>query len=667
MAIPHFVSVNDIVGLPGMPDTIAGVQAYIRRHAWSTVNYEQGGELIRKRQGKGGGYEYAIDLLPEAVRAALTVAPSQAQTDKRTALWQVYNDATITAKTQAMARAEAVRAVEHIARGNTTITEARQKVAGSHGVSVSSLARFAQLTKNVASADYPAALVGDYKGVGGKKQAIASDLIEMAHTLYYRPEQPSFAQVYRELAVMAASQGWTLPKERTLQRRVVRDANKDMATLARKGRKALEDTTSMQRRDVRHLHPMEVVNADYRRFDLFVTFDDGEVARPQVCIIQDVRTSMMLAARIEKTANSTGVRLAMLDVCGRFGVPSKLYIDNGREFASTVLTAGSINRNRHFGRKINAPAPIDGVFKGVGMDIHFTQPYSGRSKPIERGFRDLASDVDKDPRLAGAYVGNNPLAKPDNYKGKDGAVPLALFEQVLADKVTEHNTRQGRQGRDYAGRSFVEVFAEGYEAAQETGKIQPASQAHLDMLRLESKPIKVKRNGEVRLLGTDYGHITLREHAGESVIARFDPDDLAQPVSVYDARGRMVCIAEPIGTVRFDDVDAARETLRARKQIVKAAKEQDDAIKRIGISQAASVLARAYEDRTLAVEHDNAKVVPFRLPSPPSPDDPIIPWPPTPPTPPTPPLPPLPSLPSPVSSDPLEQLKAGLARLEQQQ
>lgn len=609
----QFVAIDEIVGMPGMPSTPAGVQAYIDRNNWWRADLVSGGALIRKRQGQGGGYEYAIQLLPESVRTALAVQAPTDAADRRTQLWGKYNASTAQAKALAQNRAEAMREVARLQREGATRTAARQQVAQTHGISTSSLARFAQSVQKVAIADYPAVLVGDYKSVGRKKDTIDAEVLEIAHTLYYRPEQPSFAQVYRELAVIAPTKGWSLPNERTLQRRVVSDsAKRDMHTLKRKGRKALEDTTPIQRRDVRHLHPMEIVDADYRRFDLFVEFEDGEICRPQVCCIHDIRSSMMLAARIEKTANSTGVRLAMLDVAMRFGIPSKLYIDNGREFASTALTAGSNNRNR-WKISTRGEQDIEGLFPQLGMEVHFTKPYSGQSKPIERAFRDIASDVDKDPRLAGAYVGNAPQNKPDNYKGKTGAVPIALFEQVLADKLTDHNARQGRKGRDYKGRSFVEMFATGYETAMQAGKIQVASEAHLDMLRLESKPLRVKKAGEIRLLSTDYGNLELRPFAGQRVNARFDPDNLHLPISVYDERGRLICQAEPVGTVRFDDADAARETARMRKQIVRAAREQAEAESRIGISEAAKLLGNAYEAR-----QETNKILPFvgRRPTP---------------------------------------------------
>ncbi|WP_332460286.1 transposase domain-containing protein [Pseudophaeobacter flagellatus] len=77
--------------------------------------------------------------------------------------------------------------------------------------------------------------------------------------------------------------------------------------------------------------------------------------------------------------------------------------------------------------KVREEDPL-GVLPLLGIQIHWATPAHGQAKPIERAFRDLASDVAKDPCFAGAYVGNRPDAKPENY-GKR----LVRYKLVVAD------------------------------------------------------------------------------------------------------------------------------------------------------------------------------------------------------------------------------------------
>ncbi len=611
-----FLTVDDMAGLPGLPSTVAGVHAYIDRHDWWVHNSQADNGLIRRREGKGGGFEYAASLLPEAAREAYLAKQTipQADTEARNALWKSYRAASAEHKETANARANAVREVEKRASSGQTIKTARAAVAATTGCSITSLARWATAVRGVQGIDYPAVLVSIYSTVGAKKQPIDNAIVDLARGLYLRGERPAFAQVYREVCIAARANGWEVPLEKTLRRRVVSECNKDVVTATRAGGKALQATMPSQRRSVSSLAVMEAVNADYREHDLFVEFPDGTVTRPQVCMFQDLRSSMMLSWRIEQTANSTGVRLAAHDMVRRYGVPRKLTIDNGREFAGTTLTAGSKNRNR-FKKKtkeIAKPDEFHGVFTNLGIEVHFAKPGHGQAKPIERGFGDFAKDVDKDPRFAGSYIGNNPLAKPHNYQGRKAPIPYALFETVLIDKVIEHNTRPGRRGRDYNGKSFLEVFEAGHSAAIKAGIVQIPTDSILDALLMASKPVKVKQTGEIRLLSTDYGSITLREHAGKTVIARYDPDDLARPIQIYDGFGAYICAADPVSAVEFYDSDAAREHARALKKFNRATREATEAERVMGIHKAAAIVAKSYDHQREEVREEYSNnVLPF--------------------------------------------------------
>jgi hypothetical protein len=96
----------------------------------------------------------------------------------------------------------------------------------------------------------------------------------------------------------------------------------------------------------------------------------------------------------------------------------------------------------------------------LGVKTHWTLPYRGSSKPIERAWRDLCEYVAKHPAMAGAYTGNKPTAKPDSYRER--AIPIDEFRAHVDREIAAHNARQGRATETAKGRSFDATFAESY-------------------------------------------------------------------------------------------------------------------------------------------------------------------------------------------------------------
>ena len=52
-------------GLPDVPNTRQGVDALIKRSRWQETS------LARRREGRGGGWEYSWKLLPQDARRSL--------------------------------------------------------------------------------------------------------------------------------------------------------------------------------------------------------------------------------------------------------------------------------------------------------------------------------------------------------------------------------------------------------------------------------------------------------------------------------------------------------------------------------------------------------------------------------------------------------------------
>lgn len=403
---------------------------------------------------------------------------------------------------------------------------------------------------------------------------------------YLRLEQPSAMACYRRLKSLAKVNGWRIPScARSLVRRIEKEFPREALLLARHGVRALDRMRPAQLRDHSVFAALEAVNADGHRVDVFVSWPDGQIARPWLLAWQDLYSGKLLSWRFDASENSHAVRLAFGDLLDDFGIPSHAYLDNGRSFASKWMTGGTPNRYRF---KVREGEPV-GLLTNLGVTVHWATPYHGQAKPIERAFRDLAENLAKHPEFRGAYVGRNPQAKPENYGSR--AVPLERFLEVAREVILEHNARAGRQSPVCNGvLSFDDAFARSY--ATVVVKKPAPSQRHLWLLAAEQLRTN-KVDGSIRIFDNVYWSEPLKDFVGAPVVVRFDPNDLKRGVHVYTDDERYICEAECQQAVGFNDVAAAQERRRESNRIRRAARDQLEASVRIEALDALQQLPRS--------------------------------------------------------------------------
>jgi len=246
-----------------------------------------------------------------------------------------------------------------------------------------------------------------------------------------------------------------------------------------------------------------------------------------------------------------------------WGIPQHVLLDNGREFAAKAITGGSPTRYRFKVRDED----ILGLFTSLGCDIHWATPYAGQSKPIERAFRDMCDAIAKDPRFAGAWTGNRPEAKPENYGSR--AIDLEQFLEVLAEGIEEHNTRQGRRSEVAWGRSFVEVFDESYA----TAPIRKATEAQRRLWLLGAEGLRAEsKSGRIRFQGSEFWADWMHEIAGQRVIIRFDPAGFFDGLHIYSQNNAYLGHAPCLVKAGFFDMAEARTHARHRNAWMAAEK-----------------------------------------------------------------------------------------------
>lgn len=587
MTEQEWFSAVDVAGLPDMPTTARRVRDRAERERWK----------FRERAGRGGGREYHIDSLPARAQVGLrTAAPLDEATQraKRESLWRAYERKPTAAKDEAMQRLLIIDEVIATMDAGHSLIAATQTVAVRHAVSASTLRRWHADTRDLNRADWLPALIPGHTG-RNKTAECSPEAWDYFRADFLRVERPAAAACYDRLQRVAAGRGWNVPSVKTLLRRIEREIARPARVLAREGRDALLRSYPAQQRERNVFHALEAVNADGHKFDVFARWPDGSIARPVLVGWQDLYSGKILSWRVDGTEHSGLVRLSYGDMVERYGVPSVAYMDNGRTFASKLISGGAVTRYRF---KIREEDPT-GILVQLGTEPRWTTPYHGQAKPIERAWRDLCEYVAKHPAFVGAYTGNKPTAKPENYRS--AAVPLDQFLAVLAQEIAAHNARPGRRSAVCAGRSFDAAFDESYAASP----IRKATAEQRALWLLAADGVTASRvDGSIALFGNRYWCEALGDYAGRKVIVRFDPDALKAGVIVYTLDGRKIGDAECSVAAGFDDQNAARDHARARTQYRRGAQTMLDAERRMSASRAATLLPN-----TQAPEPPATKVV----------------------------------------------------------
>lgn len=565
------------LNLPEVPATVRGVNATATREGWQSEKNTLGQPLARKRKGRGGGWEYHFSLLPH--RAQLKLVADERRRERaateptrkvqkadvdRDQMWGWYDALPSKIKAKAEERLRILDAVRDLRRGGMLKNLAVELVAEKEGVSSSTVWNWLNLCAGKDRADWLPYLAPRHVG-RTKTVECHADAWEALKADYLRLSKPPFESCYRRVKAIADANGWGMPSQRTLERRMATEIPKAVMILLREGEDALRDMYPAQERDRTSLHAMEAVNIDGHKWDVFVRWPDGTISRPLMVAIQDLYSNKCLAWRVDKSENSDLVRLALADVFRDYGLFDRIYMDNGRAFASKYITGGTPNRYRF---KVKPEDPT-GILTNLDIEVTWTRPYSGQSKPIERMFRDFCDNIAKHPVFEGAYTGNKPDAKPENYGTK--AVPLDEFLAVVEDGIRLHNARPNRRTRVCQGsKSFDDVFNASYAISP----IRKATEEQVRMCLLAAQNVRTDiRSGAIKLLENRYWSDCLHDHINQAVTVRFDPDRLHDGVHVYRLDGGFIGHAACIDAVGFSDTSAARDHAAKRKRYIKATKE----------------------------------------------------------------------------------------------
>ena len=309
-------------------------------------------------------------------------------------------------------------------------------------------------------------------------------------------------------------------------------------------------------------HPNEIWELDDTKQDLILEFEeDGEKREKRFALVGaiDVYTRRR-KFQIYETANSEAVLLLLRRCLLDWGKPIRVKTDNGKNYVSS--------RTELF-------------LRALEIGIERCDPYSPQQKPhIERLFRTLQHG---EFEMLPGYCGHSVAERQDIRDEKDPyrlRMSPAAFQAWL-DKWCEKAHLSGSEGLN--GRSPIEVLAESIRKGWQVRSV--ADERLLDFLILPVATRKVQKSG-IQVNNRYYVAGELGKLVGHEVHVRWHPEN-PNDIYVYanDSLDQFVCIAKwlnPMTAEQQQQVAAAgKATYKQVQAEVKEKQKQAKTLKRV--------------------------------------------------------------------------------------
>lgn len=492
-------------------------------------------------------------------------------------LWRRFEAQTAKLKRKALQDREACLFWQLMKAHGVHYTEALKEIKEAFGMGKSTIYDKLKLIRGYDPDLWPALLIGQWDGRNAKTVVWP----EFAFHYFMRQALVPGAKVktaWKRTVRQAEKEGWGKVPSYDTALADFRKLPADVVTLALKGETALKARApSVRRAYDMPLH--EVWSLDGRRKDLMVVDTQGKLGPPGkvfrlwILAIEEIRARYLVGYAIGAALNADLVRAAFLDALRRTGriIPRTIQMDNGMENAAKEITGGAPWRRR--GKVLEGE--IIGLFPMLGIDVSWATPAHGQTKPVERLFGTLAGMVETRPEFRGAYCGNSPDARPEEWDASK-AVPLEVVEALLREEIGAYHQTPHR-GHGMQGRSPYQVYVE--EGAKPGVVLRRITEPQERMCALSAAPVTIRKNdGGFTLHGAFcYSEETARLAPGKGYYVRYNPGDLSDTLYVYRGE-KLLCTARKVERTGWNDKASAKATVKARRNYMKKVKEQAEAL-----------------------------------------------------------------------------------------
>lgn len=412
------------------------------------------------------------------------------------------------------------------------------------------------------------------------KKAVPKEVFDIFEYFYLDQSQKSIqlCMTLTELEIKQHSEKYNrellpLPSRASFVREIERSIPVPVLKYYRKGEKAFKDECANYiERSYDDLASNDIWVCDNHTFDIFV--NDGESKKPIRVYLTgflDVRSRKMVGWYVTDAPSSDATLQALRRGIEAYGIPKRIYSDNGREF----LTHDIGGRGFRKSAKTNEHEPPT-ILQHMGIDFRTALVKNARAKIIERAFLDMKEGFSK---LFDGYTGGTIAERPERLKitGKKAGnfVLIDEFREYVDIYIKGWFNKQPHTGRGMNGKTRDDVYA----ACLFEQRVATTDELNLMMMRT-SRMQTVNRGVKIKFYDVDirfYSDELIMNHDHEKVYVRYNPDNLAQ-VRVYDEQDRFLCTAKqqnPLGYFASkDEIGEAMRESRTLGRAVKAYKKQ---------------------------------------------------------------------------------------------
>lgn len=498
--------------LPGLPKTESGVTRKAKKEHW----------IRRRRQGRGGGWEYSLKSSPaETQMAFIERTLNLSETNTKEAPTQ--KDVTQMKPWQREIADKRMMLVKEFIQARKDVPpkklmEFKRKYSKNHNITYRTLDGWIKAYQ-----------AGGYHGLmpdwnnGEHTKIITPEMTKFIEKAYLQPFGPPIKKVHEDLSKAFADKCPRLPTYRTVAAFISSKWTEAMQLLIRNKEEYDRLFSPYVRRDWTKVGLNEVWFGDHKQLDIACLYR-GKAIFPWVSVVEEARSRKFVGWIFVPTPNALAIGQAFLYGVSKYGPPKTFYVDRGRDFQSRYI-AGKKGKRDINGDLVESAMP--GLVAMVGTEMFYAVGRNPREKINEPAFG-MFTDRLKGRGHRGQSVKTRPKKLAQEIKSKN----LPTFEELsttIDELINERNARP----HSTTGKA-PDSFWEGYQV------ILPSKQ-FLDYLLMDVCEATVK-DSSVLVKGLLYRGDELFKLAGERVEIRRDPRDVRRAVIIY--KDQVFCSAK---------------------------------------------------------------------------------------------------------------------------
>lgn len=358
-------------------------------------------------------------------------------------------------------------------------------------------------------------------GKSAGKTRVRDDWFEYFKALYLKEGAPSLLSCWRVTLGFTSrlEAGITLedfPSPNSFLRRLKKDMPESSIYIARYGEQAWNRKyANYIDRDYSTILSGECYVSDHAQVDMAVMLPNGKPCFPWITAWRDFKSGKWLGwVHHPEAPNSDHVFQSFYYAVNKWGLPTDVYIDNGKDYRCRDFAGG-----RKYHKVTVDKAKTISMLALLNIVPHFALPYNAQSKTIERDFLKNKEWFSK--HMPG-YRGGHVKERPEKLKSeiKTGQI-LAWDEYVrfMDEFISTILNKMPSQGKVLQGMSPDELWN------KEVREIRKVSRDALKLFCMRtSKPLKIGKNGVYDSeAGQFYWGEWMSGRTGQYVYLRRDP------------------------------------------------------------------------------------------------------------------------------------------------